>query len=111
MIGATTQIKVLCGAYRSKVDDSLRGHRASHEANKLQLGTVLCNSLHGAISDLDNRIEWNRIEWQEEERIYISNPFNKHSFLDNENNCRNYFWFMFSLQITSFISFFHSIQF
>lgn len=44
-------------AYRSKMDNSLGGHRASHEANELQLGAVLCNGSHGSICDLDNRTE------------------------------------------------------
>lgn len=37
---------------RSEMDDSLRGHRASHEANKLQLRTMLSNRSHRPISDL-----------------------------------------------------------
>lgn len=43
-----------CDTYRSKMDDSLRGHRASHEANKLQLRTMFCNRSHRPISDLEN---------------------------------------------------------
>jgi len=41
-------------AYRSKVDDSLGGHRASHEADELQLGAVLRDGSHGPVGDLDN---------------------------------------------------------
>lgn len=51
------QVKNVCDTYRSKMDDSLRGHRTSHEANKLQLRTMFCNRSHGPISDLENRTE------------------------------------------------------
>ena len=47
----------MCDAYRSKMDDSLRGDWASHEANKLQLRTMLCNGSHGSIGDLEDKTE------------------------------------------------------
>lgn len=39
------------------MDDSLRGHRASHEAHELQLGAILRHRPHGLISDLHQRKE------------------------------------------------------
>lgn len=43
--------------HRSKMEDSLRGHRASHEANKLQLGAILGDCSHRSISNLQKRRE------------------------------------------------------
>lgn len=51
--GRNTAWENRCDTHRSKMDDSLRGHRASHEANELQLGTMLRNSSHGSIGHLD----------------------------------------------------------
>lgn len=43
------------------MDDTLRGHRASHKAHKLQLRAMLRYGPHRLIRDLENRI--NRREW------------------------------------------------
>lgn len=42
-------------AYRSQMDDSLGGHRASHEANKLQLGTIFSDCSHRSVSNLEEK--------------------------------------------------------
>lgn len=44
-----------CDTYRSQMDDALRGHRASHEADKLQLRAVLRHGPHRLIGHLRNR--------------------------------------------------------
>lgn len=51
------QLEKWCDTYRSKMDDALRRHGASHEANELQLGTVLRHGPHRLISHLHDRAE------------------------------------------------------
>lgn len=50
----------MCDTHCGQMDDALRGHRAPHEADKLQLRTMLRNRSHGSISDLEERKEYIR---------------------------------------------------
>lgn len=43
-------------AYRSQMDDSLGGHWATHEANKLQLWTIFSDCSHRSVSNLEKKI-------------------------------------------------------
>lgn len=44
-------------AYRSQMDDTLGGHRASHEANKLQLRTIFSDRSDRSVSNLERKKE------------------------------------------------------
>lgn len=65
------QVKNWFDTHRSEMDDTLRGYRASHEADKLQLGTVLCYCPHRLISHLDNRKEKRKRERKEEKQFRL----------------------------------------
>lgn len=65
-----------CDTYRSQMDDALRGHGASHEADKLQLRAVLRHGPHRLIGHLRNRAK-QESDMREEKEIKAGSVFFK----------------------------------